>query len=181
MDVRTVRIGLGVLLVIALLIFGAVKLFGGDDNGSGGGGSTEGPVGLSASELADKAGDLDHTAYWLGPMPDVDQYELTSTPDGRIYIRYLTQGAKAGDTRASFLSVGTYDIPDALDALRTAEKAGGTKGITQAPGATLLQAGNGLSTYIVLDDKPDLQIEIYSPKPGESFRLAKSGDLEPLK
>jgi hypothetical protein len=179
-DVRTVRIWLAALLVIALLIFGAVKLFGGDDDGNGGG-STEGPVGLSASELQDKAGGLDHTAYWLGTRPGVDSYELTSTPDGRIYIRYLTEGAKAGDTRASFLSVGTYEIPDALDALRTAEKAGGTKGITQSPGATLLQGGNGLSTYVVLDDEPDLQIEIYDPTPGESFKLAKSEDLEPLK
>jgi hypothetical protein len=178
-DVRTVRIGLGALLVIALLIFGLVKIFGGDDNDNGGGGES-GPVGLSASELIDKAGSLDHTVYWLGPISDVDQYELTTTPDGRIYIRYLTEGAKPGDASAGFTSVGTYDIPDAKKALRNAEEAGGTKGIQQGDGYSLLQAANGLSTYVVFDDEPDLQVEVYSPNAGESLELAKSGDLEPL-
>ena len=180
MDVRTVRLGLLALVVIALLVFGAIKIFGDDDGNGGGGGDSEGPVGLTAGQLIDTADSLDHTAYWLGQMPGVDQYELTSTADGRIYVRYLTEGADAGDPRASFLSVGTYAIPDALKALNTAEQAGGTKGISKAPGKTLLQAGNGLSTYVVLDDEPDLQIEIYSPNPGESVQLAKSGDLEPL-
>ena len=180
MDVRTVRIGLGALLVVALLVFGAVKLFGGDDNDNGGSGSSEGPVGLSASELEGKAGDLDHAAYWLGPQPNTDQYELTSTPDGRIYIRYLTDGAEPGDARASFTSVGTYSVPDATKALDNAADAGGTKGVQKEAGFSLLQAANGLSVYVVFDDEPDLQVEVYSPTPGIALRLAKSGDLQPL-
>jgi hypothetical protein len=178
-DVRTVRIGLGALLVIALLVFGAVKIFGGDDD-NGGGGKSSAPEGLSASALVDKAPDLDHTAYWLGPQPNTDQYELTTTPDGRIYVRYLTGGAKPGDPSATFTSVGTYAIPDALKALHAAEDAGGTKGISNGPGYTLLQAGNGLSVYVVFDDQPDLQVEVYSPNQGVALRLVKSGDLEPI-
>ena len=174
------RIGLGALLVIALLIFGAVKLFGGDDNDNGGGGES-GPTGLSASELEGKASGLDHTAYWLGPQPGTDQYELTTTPDGRIYVRYLTDGAEPGDPSAGFTSIGTYAVPDATKALDNAAEAGGTKGVKQEAGYSLLEAANGLSVYVVFDDEPDLQVEVYSPNSGIALRLAKSGDLQPIK
>jgi hypothetical protein len=174
-DPKQVRIGLLVVVLVAAAIFAIVKLSE-DDNSNG----TSGPVGLSASELVDKAGDLDHVAYWVGPEPGINQYELTTTPDGRIYIRYLVDGAKPGDPRATFLSVGTYAVPDASKALQDAEQAGGAKGITKGDGFEALQGGNGLSVYVVFDDQPDLQVEVYDPRPGNALKFVKAGRLQPL-
>jgi hypothetical protein len=177
-DPKQVRLGLAALLVVALVIFGLVKLLGGDDNG-GGGSSNVGPVAVSESKLASKAGDVDHPVYWVGTEPGIDQYEFTSTEDGRVYVRYLTQGAEAGDERSSFLTVGTYSVPNAQDALQTAADAGG-KAVQPGQGFSLLESPNGKSTYVVLDDQPDLQIEIYDPKPGNALKLAQSQALRPL-
>lgn len=177
-DARTVRLGVAGLVVIALVIFGATKLLGDDDDG--GDGSASEPVGLSESELIDKADEFDHPAYWLGPLPGVDEYELTDVPDERVYIRYLGSDADPGDPRANFVTVGTYEIPDAMDALRQAEDAGGTKGIRKGDGFSFLEATNELSTYVVFDDQPDLQIEIFDPNPGNSLDFATSAALRPL-
>jgi hypothetical protein len=171
---KQVRLGLAVLLVVALVIFGLVKLLDSDD-----GGSNVGPVAVSESQLTSKAADVNHPVYWVGPQPGTDQYEFTSTEDGRVYVRYLTQGAKAGDKRPSFLTVGTYSVPNAKDALQRAAE-GGSKAVQPGQGFSLLESASGKSTYVVLDDQPDLQIEIYDPKPGNSLKFAQSGALRPV-
>jgi hypothetical protein len=176
MDVKTVRLGLLCLVIAAAIGFGLVALLGGDDDDDAG--NSEAPVALSESELIAEAANFSHPAYWIGPLPDVDAYELTNLSDGRIYIRYLTGGAEAGDTRPNFLTIGTYAKPDAAAALDDAEKAGGTKGLSQEDGFTLLEGGSGLNAYMVFDDQPDLQVEIYGPGEGDAVELAKSGAVK---
>jgi hypothetical protein len=171
-DVRTVRIAFGALVALAVVIFLIVELTGGDDSDNG---SSNGAVGLTEGELIDKAASLGHAFYWVGPRPGTDQYEFTSTPDGRFYVRYLTGGADPGDPNPSFLSVGTYVVPDAARALNQAASDANSHVISQNdykffPGQTN-------NAYVVFDDQPDLQIEIFSPRRGEAVRLATSGDL----
>ena len=84
---------------------------------------------LSESELVEAAADFAHPAYWIGPLPDIEGYELTELDDGSIYVRYLNGGAEAGDTRPDFLTIGTYSQPDASAALEETEQAGGTDGL----------------------------------------------------
>ena len=50
---------------------------------------------------------LGHQIYWAGPRAKVT-YELTVTRGGLVYVRYLTAGAKVGDPRPNFVTVGTY-------------------------------------------------------------------------
>jgi hypothetical protein len=175
LDVRTVRVGIAVLVGLAVLVFVLISVFGGDDD-SGGGDNAPGVVGLSESELVDQANDLGNIFYWVGPRPVTDQYEFTATSDGRIYVRYLTEGAEPGDPDADFLSVGTYVVEDAARALERAAKDSGERVVT-ADGYTLLP-GMQDNAYVVFDSQPDLQIEIYSPEPDEAVELATSGDLE---
>src|SRR5262249_17505074 len=98
METRTIRISLAVVVVAALVIFGLVKLFGGGDNSNDNGK----PQGLSESELISKASSFGHPAYWVGPQPGTSEYELTQTSDGRVYVRYLTQGAPVGEQVPAF-------------------------------------------------------------------------------
>ena len=173
LDVKQVRIGLAALLVLAVAVFLAVKLIGGDDSDEP---DTGEAVGLTEGELIDRAPSLPHVAYWVGSQPSTEQYEVTTTPDSRIYVRYLTDEAQPGDPDADFLTVGTYVVQDAAAALQRGAQ-GGT--ISRETGYSVLE-GSGNNAYVVFDNQPDLQIEIYSPDPGRAIDLAKSGALEPI-
>lgn len=182
LDVKTVRIAVAALIAIAVLILLATTVLGGDgdsppvDEKALKAGD---PVGLSESQLTDEASSLPHAAFWLGPRDSVSQYELTSTKDGRIFIRYLSDGAKVGDPRSIFLTVGTYEIPDAAAALRKAAQSNGQR-VMHRGGDLTLTGGKAGNAYVVFADQPDLQVEIYSPVPGEADSLVKSGAVVPL-
>jgi len=180
LDTKTVRIVLAALLGVAILVVLGIAIFGGGDgsctttvprNGK--------PVLLSEQELTCNAGDLGHPAYWVGPRPGTTAYEVTDSSDGRIFIRYLTGDAKAGDKRADFITVGTYALPNAVKALKTAQAQDNSRTLSQEDGFTLLDGGESSNAYVVFDDQPGLQIEVYSPNPGEASGLAASA-LEPL-
>jgi hypothetical protein len=179
-DVRKVRLAVASLLAVAGVVILAIVLLGGsgDDSSSAGEGESE-AVALSESELLAEASGLGGPAYWIGPRAGTESYELTSTEDGRIYIRYLTGDAEAGDERADFLSVGTYPFPDAEAGLqRSAAKGEGT--LEQGNDYTYLVPAAGENAYVVFDDEPDLQIEVFSPQSGEAEQLARDDALEPL-
>ncbi len=168
-------IGLVALVAAGLLVFLGTRLLGDDDDDE-----PAVPVALSESELTGAAGELGPTVYWVGPQPAISEYELTKTDDGRIYIRYLTEGKDAGDPGADFLTVGTYPVPNALTHLQDAEAKGQAKAISKQAGYSVLESASGQSAYVVFDDHPDLEIEIFDPQPGKALELAKSGSLRPL-
>jgi hypothetical protein len=181
LDVKTVRLGMLGLLVVAGVAIGAIALIGGGSgsDSSAGGSSGEEAVALSESELLAQAGGLGGPAYWIGPRAGTTSYELTTTADGRIYIRYLTGGAEAGDPEAEFLTIGTYPVPEAQAALRKAAKSGGGT-LTQGEGFEVLTSKEGTDAYVVFDDQPGLQVEVFSPQAGEAEQLATSGSVKPL-
>jgi len=178
LKVRRIRFGLLALLVVAAGAFLLIKVLGDDDDSSSGDVAAA-PVGLSKTELLDSAGDFTHVAYWVGPQ-GADQYELTDTPDGRIYVRYLTAGADVGSDAPNFLTVGTYAFPAAKKGLRTAESGGQVESVEDGPGYTVANGLSGNNVYVVFDDQPDLQVEVFSPQPGEARDLVDSGALKPI-
>jgi len=175
-DPITVRRVVAAIVVVAVLAVAAVVLLPGDGNDKKAAGE---PVGLSESQLLKRANALSHPAYWVGPKPGTTSYELTSTPDGRIYIRYLTGGAGPGDPQPSFLTVGTYAVPNARQALNRASKDGAEK-VSGHDGYAVLEGSSGSNAYVVFGAQPDLQIEVFSPVSGEAAELATSGSLKPL-
>lgn len=164
------------LIVAVIAVVLLAKSCGDDDDG---GSETAAPVGLSESELIDRAADFDHIAYWVGPLPDTDTYELTDTPDGRIYVRYLTGGAETGVDAPDYLTVGTYAVPAAAQALETAAAESGGKVAHQAAFDALEQPGKQ-GVYVVFKDQPDLQIEVFAPDPGVANGFVSAGKLQPL-
>jgi hypothetical protein len=170
-----VRIWIAGLIVVIIVAAGAIALLDGGDSDEGSPGEA---VALSESELRTEAGSLSHPAFWVGPRPGTTSYELTSTPDGRIYIRYLTGEAEAGAPQPDYLTIGTYSIPGARQALHKAGREGSEK-VSQYKGYEVLNGG-GSNAYVVFDSQPDLQVEVFSPEPGEAAELAASGSLKPL-
>jgi hypothetical protein len=173
-DVKTVRLTVAGLLVVAAPIVLGVNLLGGDGSEE----SSSGAVALSESELLTKAASLGQAVYWVGPRAGTTSYELTSPEDGRVYIRYLTGDAEAGDPEPNFLTVGTYPVANAIQNLEAG--VGGQEKLTQHQGYKVLGESNGDNAYVVFESQPDLQIELFSPQPGEASQLAGSGLLKPL-
>lgn len=183
LDVKRVRLSMLGLLVVVGVVVGAIALLGGgsDDGSSESSESAKNAVALTESELLARASSLGGPVYWIGPRAGTASYELSTMPDGQVYIRYLTGDAKAGDPRPDFLTIGTYSVPKARQALQSAVKsAEGNQKLSQHEGYVALSSDEATNAYVVFDDQPELQVEIYSPQAGEAAELAASGSLKPL-
>jgi hypothetical protein len=144
-------------------------------------GPAAGAVVLTEYELLSRGYTIEPTAYWIGPLPGVDRFELEGDSGGNVYVRYLTRGAGAGEGRADSLTVAGYPVAEALQSLeRAARAADGGEELSSHDGFSVLGSGDSDSAYVVFDDQPELQVEIYSPRPGEALELAGSGALTPV-
>lgn len=137
------------------------------------------PIGLDEGELTSEAGSFGNPVYWVGPSDDASEYELTLTEEGLVYIRYLTGDAEVGNTDPDFITVGTYPLQDANAALEEAAAAGEQE-LSDEDGCRTLTGGDANNAYIVFEDQPNLQVEVYSPNPGEASDLIESGDVVPV-
>ncbi len=165
-----------VVLSVALVAAVVVWLVHGDGSST----AADAPEAATVSQLSDFAAEQGTPVYWLGPRRNAS-YELTDTLSGRIYIRYLTDGAGAGDERADFVTVATYPADNGVAALRKAarEQKGANIGKTD-DGAVLLIDPTSPNNAHLAYPGANLQIEVYSPVPGEALRLAARGDVRPV-
>lgn len=118
--------------------------------------------------------------YWAGPKDGVE-YELTITDSGTFYVRYLTDGAVAGDKNNDFLSVATYPNIDGYNNLVQAGAQDGTTSSLTSGGALVVTTASApLSTYFSFEGV-GFQVEVYSPNKGDSLALVEAGTVEILK
>jgi hypothetical protein len=166
------------LVVLSVALIAAVAVWVLRDDSSAP--AVDEPTAMSASELSDFASEQDAPVYWLGERTNAS-YELTDSESGRIYVRYLTGGADAGDERAKFITVATYPSKDGVAALRKAarEENGAKLGKTDDGAVLLIDPASPNNAHLAYQDA-NVQIEIYSPVPGEALRLAARGDVEPV-
>lgn len=166
-----------VVLSAALVAAIAVWILRDDEPSPAG---TAEPEAVSASELSDFATEHGTPVYWLGER-DGETYELNRSRSGRVYVRYLPEGAEAGDTRPNFVTVATYPQEGGVEALRKA--AGAEQGAKLAKtddGAVLLVDPSSPKNAHLAYPGANLQIEVYSPVPGEALRLAAGGAVQPV-
>lgn len=172
------RLLTALLAVLSVALIAAVAVWVLRDDSSAP--AADEPTAVSASELSDFAADQDTPVYWLGEREGAS-YELTDSDSGRIYVRYLTDGADVGDERARFITVATYPSEDGVAALRKAAREGnGAKLGKTDDGAVLLIDPSSPNNAHLAYPGANLQVEVYSPTPGEALRLAARGDVEPV-
>jgi hypothetical protein len=155
---RTLQALRTAVLVLAIFLTAAVVVW--IVNGSGGGGSEEAaeapPPGapriVSPAELREAAGSGPLPIYWAGERPGT-QLELSEQGNVRVYLRYLTGGAAAGDPRPAFLAVATYRLPHALADLTANARRSGAK---------LRKAPHGLTAWV----DPQSPTSVYLARPG---------------
>lgn len=166
------------LLVLSVALVAAVVVWlTRDDSSSPAVGE---PEGVSVSQLSDFADAQGTPVYWLGERSG-ESYELTDTHSGRVYVRYLRDGAEVGDKRADFVTVATYPGGDGIAELhKAAREQQGAKLAKTDDGAVLLIDPTSPNNAHLAYRGANLQIEVYSPVPGEALRVAARGDVQPV-
>jgi hypothetical protein len=167
------------LLVAGLLVLLVVLLL--DDDGGEEGVSAGQPTVVAAEQLSEFAAEADEPVYWLGPREDAE-YELSETESGRAFVRYLNEGAVAGDPRPEYVTVGTYPSPDAAAALtRVAVERDDVELARTDDGAVILVGrGSGGRAHLAYPGD-DVEVEVFSPVVGEALRLAVAGKVEEVR
>jgi hypothetical protein len=97
-----------------------------------------------------------------------------------VYVRYLPKGTRAGDARASFLTVGTYPTAGAYANLRHAAKDGGaTSARTRDGGLVIVPDRARTSAYLAYPGSK-VQVEVFEPDADDALGLVLSGSVAPV-
>ena len=178
---------IGTVIAVAVLIGILVWFFliKGDDEGSDLPGTvvtTEvepfGPAFAGGGDLKDAAAQVGHPIYWAGKEED-GEIEFTLTPDGRAFVRYLTDGASPGDEEANFLTVGTYQVDNAEEALEDVAGREGRESFA-VPGGGIGVTDSAQPERVYFSPAgSDLQIEVFDPEAGRARALVESGQIQP--
>ncbi len=170
---------LGSVVAAALVVVAVVLAIVGGSSGGAAPVVETPPHLVDASQLAQLESDLGHAVYWAGERPPA-RLELRQEASGDVYLRYLPPGVAAGDPEQRFLTVGTYQVTDAVAALERTATSSGTE-VEAGPGGAVLLANpaSAGSVYLAYPGD-DLQIEVYDPVPGRSLRLIRSGQIVPV-
>jgi len=131
---------------------------------------------VSADALREASANGATPVYWAGELRGT-RLELSQASEGRTYVRYLTGDAKAGDPRASFLTVSTYAQPEAVAALRRqGKKPGGVLGDAPGSGTIYFDRNDPQSVYLAYPGV-SVEIEVYDPSPKHALQLVNSGQI----
>jgi hypothetical protein len=177
-----VRIGAALAVAVAVAVVVWLVVVRDGSNGS----STEAPqvtaippVAATPDRLRELSVEAGRPIYWLGPQ-DGGTYELTRTPNNRIFVRYLPTGTPVGTTEAKYPLVGTYPVDNAYDVLKELAKAGGESSFT-APknGFAVYSTEHPTNIYLAYPGS-DVQIEVYDPSAAHARELITSGQVVPV-
>jgi hypothetical protein len=136
-------------------------------------------IAADGRELARQTVSVGHAVYWVGPVSG-RRYELTKTPDGRAYVRYLTPGVRAGDPRPGFLTIGTYPIASAFAVTRKASEREDSRAVRAPAGAVAFYSTSRPQSVYLAYEGSDLQIEVFHPTPQQARQLVESGRIRPV-
>jgi hypothetical protein len=145
--------------------------------GSKAGSSRAAPA--TRAKLEALASSLGHPVYWAGARPRVT-YEVSQTPDGRSYVRYLPRGVRAGANKP-YLTIGTYPMKDAFAVTKRAASAKGARKVPARGGAIAFYGSTGPHSVYVAYPNSNVQIEVFDPSPARARRVVSSGQLRAVR
>jgi len=166
---------LAVAVAVAAAVVGWLLVHNGRDTRSPA--TPSGPALVSQTQLEELASSSAQPIYWAGPRKGFS-YELTRTADGRTYVRYLPQGVAAGDRRAEFLVVGTYERPHAFSDLTRAGTRSGAGSVKLARGGVLVFTGRRPHSAYFSYPGARNQIEVFAPSGANARALVLHGEIK---
>jgi hypothetical protein len=173
-----IAIGLAVVGFVLILLLSS----GDDDSGSDETETTQAAAPavqiVSESELLGAMKGVGYPVYWAGPRLGV-KYEVSRPEEGRAFVRYLPKGEEA-ETENPFLTVASYQQPDALASIRElGQKQGAVLVNIVGGGAAYTKDPKATSAYLAFPGV-ETQVEVYDPKPGKALDLIRSGAIVPI-
>ena len=137
------------------------------------------PVKANADALRTVAAAVGHPVYWA-PGEKTATYELTKTPDGRLFIRYLPADVQIGDPRPNFLTIGTYPQENPLASVQQgAKRKGAVTKELPGGGLSVSQSDRPTSVFFAYPESKVL-IEVYDPTANRAATLVSSGAILPI-
>lgn len=169
---NALRLGLALAAVLAVGLIVWIVLRNDKDSAS----SSNGAEIVSVDSLRDAAAEQGMPIYWAGQQEGAE-LELSQPDEVHTYVRYLTDGAEAGDPQPDFLTVSTYASANPVAALRRqGNQSGGVLG--EAPGgATVYFSRDQPESVYLAYPGVDVQIEVYDPDSKQALQLVNSGQI----
>jgi len=143
--------------------------------GTKGNGSSSGAQAMTESAPKSLAARTTGPIYWIGAKPNV-KYEVTQSPDGRTYIRYLPHGASVG-TATQYLTIGTYPVKNALEVTKAAAKGGDAETIDVDRGGFAFYSKSSPANVHLAYPGEDYQIEVFDPSAQRAREIVSAGRL----
>jgi hypothetical protein len=129
-----------------------------------------GPVTASTAMLTRLETKRGKPVYWLGTRPGRTM-ELTRSPDGRVYLRYLPAGVAPG-AKAPYLTVATYPLANAFAATRATSVEKGMVRVPVSGGAIAFYSRSRPTSVYLSFPGSNEQIELFDPSPSVVHALA---------
>jgi hypothetical protein len=174
--IQLVVLGLAFVAAAAVVAWLFLHRDGGSTTGAAVG---SGPALISQAQLQGLAASLDQPIYWAGPRAGYS-YEVTVARSGRVYVRYLPLGVKAGDPRPNFLVVGTYKQPASFADLRHAAKQLGAVSVGTGHGGLVVYSSQHPTSAYLSYPGSKYQVEVYSPSGDTARNLVLAGKITPV-
>jgi hypothetical protein len=133
---------------------------------------------VSLRGLKTLAGSLKTPIYWAGPKAGTT-YELTQTPSGNIFVRYLPNGVSVG-TAKQYPFVATFRVPNSFAV---------TRGVANRPDSGKIQLGTEVVAFYSRSSPTNVylaysgsnyQIEVFDPNPRRARQTVALGRIEPV-
>lgn len=137
--------------------------------------TASGPAAVDAAAVIEAAATVGHAVYWAGERGD-EALELTLDASGSVFVRYLPAGVEVG-AEAPYLTVATYPDANAYANLAEAAKQPGAVSVKYAGGALAVAASKTATNVNFGFEGANIQIEVFSPVPGEAWDLIESGAI----
>jgi hypothetical protein len=138
------------------------------------------PALLTGDVLAAVTAATGHDVYGVA-APAGTRPEVTRGSGGEVWVRYLTPGAKLGDSRADYLTIGTYPRADALAAAKAAAEGDRQRSAELPDGGVMLWSVERPESVYAAGPGSDLLVEVYDPDPEAARGLVSGGAVAPLR
>jgi hypothetical protein len=136
------------------------------------------PIASSPAALKKLSSVLGHPIFWLGPIAGT-RLELSHSPDGRVYVRYLPAGVRPGSSNP-YLTVATYPLANAFAVTKAAaQKAGAVSVDVGAGGVAFFRPTHPMNVYVAFP-RADQQIEVFDPSAGRARALVAANRTTPV-
>jgi hypothetical protein len=138
-----------------------------------------GPFLMTRARVTAQSKALGTSIYWAGPRAGYryEFWRVPRLPNGRLFVRYLPDGVRAGADGARYLIVGTYPVPGAFAVLKKQAKGTATAG---PDGSIVFVRPKDPKSVLMAFPNVDYEIEIYDPSSAVALAIAKSGKIRPV-